>query len=115
MTDSERRREQARRDGIQKLESIFRAMERPARELVRLVGIYQNCTSGKLNRGCDSQLPPIGLKAIEVGRHMDEAQTVARTSYITPGELRDVRDRLGLDHRIWDLTVRLAAKYRNVR
>jgi hypothetical protein len=50
--------------------------------------------------------------AIAVGAGLDDAEDAARTSWLPPGEVRDLRKRYGLDAAGWDEMVRLSRRFR---
>jgi len=98
--------------GIAKLESLLSSMRGPALGLVNAVMRYQqNCTGSNSNSVCADEINQLARQAIIVGKMLNEAHNLARRSGVTPGELRALREKHGLDHQVWDAAIRFAAKY----
>lgn len=83
------------------------------RQLLSLVRSYQGtCEGGNSSAaGCQRLLAQIGTLAIQVGRALDEAEDVARRSWMQPGDVRDMRREMGLDDRFWDDVANIARQY----
>jgi hypothetical protein len=54
----------------------------------------------------------MGRLAVAAGAGLDDAEDAARTSWLPPGEVREIRKRYGLDEAAWDDIARLSREYR---
>ena len=61
---------------------------------------------------CEQLAAQIVALAITVGAGLEDAEDAARTSWLPPGEVRELRKRYGLDAAAWDEIVRLSRQYR---
>jgi hypothetical protein len=109
-TDAER--DVQKQAAIARLESLLSSMRGEASGLISAAQRYQqNCTGVNATNVCEDEIRQVARQAVVVGKMLDEANELARKSRITPGELRELREKHGLDSALWDATVRFAAKY----
>ena len=54
----------------------------------------------------------MGTLAMSIGTSMEDAEDAARQGWLTPGEVRDARQRHGMDDPFWDRLVRVVHQYR---
>ncbi len=101
-----------RREAYRKLDSMLGSLSGKARSLVSDVQSYERSCRGTIPDAlCDSTLESIGRKAIVVARELSAAQTLSRTSWIRPGEMRELRDRHGLGDAVWDQLITIVNVY----
>lgn len=97
---------------IARLESMLSSMRGAASDLVSAAQRYQqNCTGSNSNNVCEDEIRQVARRAIVVGKMLDEVNNLARKSGITPGKLRELREKHGLGNQIWDAALRFAARY----
>jgi hypothetical protein len=60
---------------------------------------------------CDSSLESIRRQAITVARDLDAAQEIARKSWVSPGGMRELRDKHRLGHAVWDQLITIVNVY----
>jgi len=105
----------ARRQGRQKLEAAIAQVAQIGRELVRTWQYHHRLCSGKVPANpvaCEQLADRMGRLAVAAGAGLDDAEDAARTSWLPPGEVRDIRNRYGLDTAGWDEIARLSREYR---
>ncbi len=97
---------------IARLESRLSSMRSSATGLVSAAQRYQqNCTGVNATNVCEDEIRQVARQAIIVGKMLDEANNLARKSGITPGKLRELREKHGLGDTVWDAALRFAAQY----
>jgi hypothetical protein len=103
----------ARERGRRELRSLLSLVASRGRTLIGLVRSYESaCEGGRSGSAdCESLLVQIGTVAIEVGRALDEAEDLARRSWLPPGEVRDMRKQMDLDDRGRDEIANIARQY----
>jgi len=105
----------AREQGRQKLEAAIQRVASLGQQLVRMWQYYDGyCANNPAANPstCEQLVERIGRLAIAVGAGLDEAEDAARTSWLPPGEVRDLRKRYGLDAAAWDEIVRVTRQFR---
>lgn len=108
--------EAKRRDAARKLDSLLGSLSGKARSLVQEVQSYERgCTGTNPGFGCDDKLRNIGRQAIVVARELSDAERLSRTSWIRPGEMRDLRDKHGLGDAVWDQLITIVNRYAGAR
>ncbi len=115
-TPREEKRESAadikRREGRQKLQTVFRSLRsRGARFVTDAESYYKSC-GGDTESYCGAQLQRLVAQALIIGALLDESREIARKSYLPAGEVRKLREQSGLEHRVWSDMERLAARLR---
>lgn len=107
ISEVDARRAEARR----KLAEIFRRLGPAGRTLIRAAKIHvQSC--GNVTEGqCRVSLENLGRQAIAVGTTLRDAQELARTSWLAPGDIRELRRTHGIDDRVFDEIVRIVSRY----
>jgi hypothetical protein len=104
-----------RQRGRQKLEAAMAQVAQTGRELVRTAQYYQRLCSGEVPATpslCAQLADRMGRLAVAAGAGLDDAEDAARTSWLPPGEVREIRKRYGLDEAAWDDIGRLSREYR---
>jgi len=98
----------------QKLEASYSKITSVARGFVRDINEYEHCHSSSESSQdrCQELLVSIGRAALYIGAAMEDADEVARTGWLPPGEVRAARAAHGMDDAFWDELVRFTAKYR---
>jgi hypothetical protein len=94
----------------QTLESSYRSIAAMAYSLWEAALEYQKCAQ-VVNRNCAAQEARVGSLAVSVAINMDQAEDAARQGWLDPGEVRDARQRHGMDHAFWDRLVRAVRQY----
>jgi hypothetical protein len=105
----------ARQQGRQKLEAAIAHVAQIGRELVRTSQYYQRLCSGEVPATpalCEQLADRMGRLAVTAGIGLDDAEDAARTSWLPPGEVREIRKRYGLDDAGWDQIARLSRQFR---
>ncbi len=113
VTEVDSRRAAAR----QRLDAAYARISAVAGQLVEAVERYRRCQglpvdSNSPTSSCGPQLEDIGMMAIAVGAGMSDAEEAARQGWLSPGEVRDARQRYGMEDTYWDKLVSLVAQYR---
>jgi hypothetical protein len=112
VTEVDSRRIEARR----RLEASYESIHQAAYALWQAVNEYEQCGGGTRvsnePSSCDTLLGRIGTLAMTVGAGMEDAEDAARQGWLSPGEVRDARQRHGMDDTYWDGLVALVRKYR---
>lgn len=110
--------EVAREEGERRLDLALAGLEAEVRRLSSNARTFRNVCVGTQGdpRSCQELLEDLSAAREQVGRRLDEAEDDARRSWVSPGVVRDLRQRHGLEETTWDdleATVRgLAAEYR---
>jgi hypothetical protein len=104
--------DQARQRGLRQLEVEFRALAGNASQLIAVVGRYERSCNNVQSAACEAQLTQIGHLAIAVGAAIERTEDIARTSWLDPGVVRDLRVKYGLEDGVWDDIERLTREYR---
>jgi hypothetical protein len=115
-TEVDGRREAAR----PRLESAYERISALRDRTERLVAQYQGvCETNVLAAShpdspspCTRLFLEIGLMGLAIGAAMEDADEIARTGWLLPGDVRAVRERHGMDRSAWDRLAALARKYR---
>jgi hypothetical protein len=105
----------AREQGRQRLEAAIQRVASLGQQLVRMWQYYDGyCANNPAANPstCEQLVDRIGRLAIAVGAGLDDAEDAARTSWLPPGEVRDLRKRYGLDAAGWDEIVRVTRQFR---
>jgi hypothetical protein len=103
----------ARQAGLQRLGQEFAALRGNAASLVNMVARYEGAAcAGRVDEGCERLLAQIGAIALAVGAAIERTEEIARTSWLDPGVVRDMRTRAGLDDAVWDEIERATREYR---
>lgn len=95
----------------QRLESSYEAIAGNAWSFVQAVRDYYEC-AGIPNRNCASQAARAESLGVSVAIAMDQAEDAARQGWLNPGEVRDARQRYGMDDAFWDQLVRYVRQYK---
>lgn len=107
MSDVDVKRKQAKAE----LEHLFRSLGPNGRSLIRNAERYVKSCGSVTDGFCVQLLENLGRQAIAVGKQLDSAQELARTSWLPPGEVRALRERHGIDDSMFDQLVRLVRQY----
>jgi hypothetical protein len=104
----------AREQGRRKLEAAIQRMAVLRSQMVRLLQYHsRNCTNEHAaDPTCQQVSAQLISLAIVVGAVLDDAEDAARTSWLPPGEVRDLRKRYGFDTEAWDEIVRFSREFR---
>lgn len=105
--------DRARQAGMDRLRAEFAALRGNAISLVAMAKRYEagRCTN-RLDEGCEQLLVQIGNAALNVGAAIERTEEIARTSWLDPGVVRDMREQYGLGAAIWDEIERITREYR---
>ena len=100
-----------RKQAREQLARLFQSLGPNGRTLIRNVERHvQSC--GNVTDGlCAQSLENIGRQAIVVGKQLDYAQELARTSWLPPGDVRELREKHGIDDGVFDQIVRIVNRY----
>jgi hypothetical protein len=93
------------------LEAQIRSLAGNAKRLVRNAQFYQEACSGQDTATCQDSLRQIVALALLVGRQLSDAEDLARKSWLPAGDVRELREKYGLDDGVWDMAARLANRY----
>lgn len=110
--------EVAREEGERRLERTLAGLEGEVRRLSSNARTFRNVCVGIQGdpRSCQELLEDLSVAREKVERGLDEAEDDARRSWVSPGVVRDLRQRHGLEEAAWDdleeTVRRLAAEYR---
>jgi hypothetical protein len=104
--------DQARERGLRQLGAEFNALAGNANRLIALVQRYQASCNSVPTPACEGQLEQIGRLAIAVGAAIERTEDIARTSWLDPGVVRELRVKYGMDDAVWDDIERFTREYR---
>jgi hypothetical protein len=109
LTEVDNRRAAARG----RLEASYETIRETAGSLMHAVSQYGPCEGViPVSTSCDARLRHIWKLAMSVGLSMEDAEEAARQGWLAPGDVRDARQRYGMDDAFWDELVRLVHQYR---
>ncbi len=97
--------------GRRQLEARIQSLAVNAKRLVSDAQSYQAACSGRDTATCQDSLRKIVALALVVGKQLSDAEDLARKSWLPAGEVRELREKYGLDHGVWDQAARLANRY----
>lgn len=108
-TEVDNRRKAAR----ERLDASYETIRETAWSLMQAVHQYGQCNEPAIPpRDCQALLVRVGKLALSVGASMEDAEDAARQGWLTPGDVRDARQRHGMDDSFWDRLVRAVHQYR---
>ena len=101
----------------QRLDAAYARISAVAGQLISAVEQYRRCQglpvdSNSPSSGCGPTIDDIGLMAIAVGGGMGDAEEAARQGWLSPGEVREARQKYGMEDAYWDKLVSIVAQYR---
>jgi hypothetical protein len=94
-----------------RLQSTYRSIGSQAQRLIRDAQDYVRTCGNDTQGYCGVSLQRIGQQAVDIGRELRDAQELARTSWLNPGEVREMREQNGLDDTVFDRLISLVNKY----
>lgn len=100
-----------RLEGRRQLAQIFSSLPGDARALLQSIDTHMKACGDQRGGQCNVSLENIGRQAIVVGRKLHAVHEIARKSWIPPGEVRELRQRAGMDDAAWDQLVRIVNQY----
>jgi hypothetical protein len=97
----------------ERLDASYETIRETAWSLMEALHQYGKCSEPMIPpRDCQALLVRVGKLALSVSAHMEDAEDAARQGWLTPGDVRDARQRHGMDDSFWDRLVRAVHQYR---
>jgi hypothetical protein len=100
-----------RMEGRRQLAQLFSSIRSDAQAFVWELDTHLRACGDQRGGNCNDSLRRVGAKAIVVGRKLQAAHEIARTSWIPPGEVRELREQAGMDDVFWDRLVTAVNQY----
>jgi len=106
--------DRVRQAGMQRLRSEFQAMKANAVSLISMDTLYVEGCRGQAQppEHCANLINEINRMAVAVGAAIERTEDIARTSYLDPGVVRDMREQVGMEDPFWDELERVTREYR---
>jgi hypothetical protein len=95
----------------EQLVRLFQSLGPNGRALIEIVERHVRSCGNETEGLCRQSLENIGRQAYVVGKQLDSAQELARTSWLPPGEVRELREKHGIDDGVFDQIVRIVNRY----
>jgi hypothetical protein len=106
-SEVDRKRDGARRELAALFGRIGPAADRLFQDVDNHLRICGNETQGQ----CRLSVENIVRQAVAISVHLADAQELARTSWLPPGEVRELRKQNGLSDGVWDRLISLVNRY----
>jgi hypothetical protein len=101
-----------RKQAREQLARLFQTLGPNGRALIQNVERHVRSCGNETEGLCAQSLENIGRQVYVVGTQLDAAQELARTSWLPPGEIRELREKHGIDDGVFDQIVRIVNRYR---